>query len=326
MLAYDVAGAAEAPVALLLHDSADDRRAWRALAMDMVEDFRTIAPDLRGFGESGRPPNPAAAPEIGDYADDLIALVDGEGVDTFAVIGAGFGAEVALELALGAPERVDLVVLSGALPAADHPSYTEGLRAYQQQLAERARLAGRFGMGRAGVNAATALEGNVPAGLDAPAVRPRGRGRLRRGARGVRGPWRPPDAAGLPFRSRTCRGGGGRPAVAGGEAAGGHAPTGPAAHHRGMRAGGAVRGSAGLRGGAGGLLRGRAGGRSASLTWVPGGEGLLYSVPLPTTHPRGCQRMKRILALLVLLAVAASVVVVMRRSAGVDDFLDEDLD
>ena len=36
--------------------------------------------------------------------------------------------------------------------------------------------------------------------------------------------------------------------------------------------------------------------------------------------------MKPILALLVLLAVAASVVVVMRRSAGVDDFLDEDLD
>ncbi len=41
---------------------------------------------------------------------------------------------------------------------------------------------------------------------------------------------------------------------------------------------------------------------------------------------RSCPRMKRILALLVLLAVAASVVVVMRRTAGVDDFLDEDLD
>ncbi len=36
--------------------------------------------------------------------------------------------------------------------------------------------------------------------------------------------------------------------------------------------------------------------------------------------------MKRILALLVLLAVAASVAVVMRRSSGADDFLDEDLD
>ena len=158
-LAYDVAGAAEAPVALLLHDSPDDRRVWRALATDMVEDFRTIAPDLRGFGESGRPPDPEASPAMGDYADDLSALLDGEGVDTFAVIGAGFGAEVALELALGAPERVDLVVLSGALPAADHPSYTEDLRAYQEQVAERARLAGRFGMGRAGVNAATAIEG-----------------------------------------------------------------------------------------------------------------------------------------------------------------------
>ena len=144
-------------MALLLHDSPDDRRVWTALATDMVEDFRTIAPDLRGFGESGRPPDPEGSPAMGDYADDLIALLDGEGVDTFAVIGAGFGAEVALELALGAPERVDLVVLSGALPATDHPSYTEELRAHQQQVVERARLAGRFGMGRAGVSAAAGL-------------------------------------------------------------------------------------------------------------------------------------------------------------------------
>lgn len=158
-LAYDVAGSPGAPVALLLHDSPDDRRVWRALATDMVEAFRTIAPDLRGFGESGRPPEPDAPPAMGDYADDLIALLDGEGVGTFAVIGAGFGAEVALELALGARERVDLVVLSGALPVADHPSYTEALRTHQRQIGERARLAGRFGMGRAGVNAATTLEG-----------------------------------------------------------------------------------------------------------------------------------------------------------------------
>ena len=36
--------------------------------------------------------------------------------------------------------------------------------------------------------------------------------------------------------------------------------------------------------------------------------------------------MKRILALLVLLAVAGSVAVIMRHNSGGDDFLDEDLD
>ena len=158
-LAYDVAGATGAPVALLLHDSPDDRRAWTALASDMAEDFRTVAPDLRGFGESGWPSGTAEAPAMGDYADDLIALLDLEHVDSCAVIGAGFGAEAALELALVAPERVELIVLSGALPAADHPSYDEALRSHREQRAERARLAGRFGMGRAGASAAATLEG-----------------------------------------------------------------------------------------------------------------------------------------------------------------------
>ena len=59
-----------------------------------------------------------------DYADDLSALLDAEGVERCAVIGAGFGAEVALELALDAPERVELIVLSGANPPPTTPPTT----------------------------------------------------------------------------------------------------------------------------------------------------------------------------------------------------------
>lgn len=158
-LAYDVAGPAGAPAALLLHDIPDDRRVWRALARDMVDDFRTIAPDLRGFGESGQPQDPASPPAMRDYADDLAALLDAEGVSACAVIGAGFGAEVALELVLDAPGRVDLIVLNGALPVADHPTYDEALRACEAERAEHGRLAGRFGTGRVGAGAAMPLTG-----------------------------------------------------------------------------------------------------------------------------------------------------------------------
>ncbi len=152
--AYDVEGAADAPAALLLHDIPDDRRAWRALAADMAEEFRTLSPDLRGFGESGRPPEPAAPPTLRDYAGDLIALLDAEGVGACTVIGAGFGAEVALALALDAPARVELIVVSDAVAVADHSSYGEGLRANEARRAEQGRLAARFGMGRAGAHAA----------------------------------------------------------------------------------------------------------------------------------------------------------------------------
>ena len=152
-LAHEVAGPVDAPVALLLHDIPDDRRVWQALATDMVEDFRTIAPDFRGLGESGWPANTGSGPTMRDYADDLSALLDAEGVERCAVIGAGFGAEVALELALDAPERVELIVLSGANPTADHPSYDEALHAFEDGRTERGRLAGRFGMGRAAASA-----------------------------------------------------------------------------------------------------------------------------------------------------------------------------
>ena len=157
-LAYEVAGPVNAPAALLLHDIPDDRRVWRALATDMIEDFRTLAPDLRGLGESGWPPASESPPTMRDYAADLTALLDAEGVDRCAVIGAGFGAELALELALDAPERVELTVLSGAIPVAEHPSYDDALRACEAERAEQGRLAGRFGMGRAAVSAAGALE------------------------------------------------------------------------------------------------------------------------------------------------------------------------
>ena len=155
-----MAGPAQAPTALLLHDIPDDRRAWRALVTDMAEDFRTIAPDLRGFGESGLPPAPPSPPTMRDYAADLAALLDAEGVAHCAVIGAGFGAEVALELALDAPERVELLVLSGAVPTADHPSYDEALIASERRRAELGRLAGRFGMGRVAASAAQRYSGD----------------------------------------------------------------------------------------------------------------------------------------------------------------------
>ena len=156
--ARDADGPADAPAALLLHDLTGDRRVWRALADAMSGEFRAIAPDLRGFGESGWPPR-GDAPSMRDYAADLAALLDGEGVARCALIGAGFGAEVALEFALAEPERTRLLVLSGAAPAADHPALDEAARAHERRRAQEGRLAARFGMDRAAALAASSLRG-----------------------------------------------------------------------------------------------------------------------------------------------------------------------
>lgn len=157
-LARDDDGPADAPAALLLHDLTGDRRVWRALAGAMSGEFRVIAPDLRGFGESG-PLAHGETPSLRDHAADLAALLDGEGIARCALIGAGFGAEAALEFALAEPERARLLVLSGAAPAPDHPAYDEAARAHERRRAEEGRLAGRFGMGRAAALAAESLGG-----------------------------------------------------------------------------------------------------------------------------------------------------------------------
>ncbi len=159
VLACDLAGPEDAPAALLLHDIPGDRRVWRALVEAMRGELRIVAPDLRGFGESGWPPAPAAPPAMRDYAADLEALLDRERVERFAVIGAGFGAEVALELALVAPARVRRLVLSGATPVPDHPAYDEALRTREKDRAAQGRLARRFGMERAAACAAQPLAG-----------------------------------------------------------------------------------------------------------------------------------------------------------------------
>ena len=154
-LSYALSGPADAPAALLLHDLDGDRRTWHALAADMGGDFRIVAADLRGFGESGQPE--VGSPALRDYADDLVALLDALEVERCAVIGAGFGAEVALELATADPERVEMLVLSGASPWPADDDVDDAFGAREQARSEMGRVAGRFGMGRAGAIAAEPL-------------------------------------------------------------------------------------------------------------------------------------------------------------------------
>jgi pimeloyl-ACP methyl ester carboxylesterase len=99
----------DGPPVLLLHAGIADSRMWASLSARLVEaGYRTIAPDLRGFGRT------PLEPGIVSNAADLVALLDELGVDGAAVVGASFGGQVALELALRAPERVRALALLDA--------------------------------------------------------------------------------------------------------------------------------------------------------------------------------------------------------------------
>jgi 3-oxoadipate enol-lactonase len=115
MLHHEVHG--DGPAVLLVHAGIADARMWSGVIGPLSAQHRVIAPDLRGFGRTRLEPGPFA------HADDLVALLDGLGVDRAAVVGASMGGMVALELAALAPARVTaLALLGSALDGPDEPS------------------------------------------------------------------------------------------------------------------------------------------------------------------------------------------------------------
>lgn len=71
-----------------------------------------IVPDLRGHGASEAPHDPAAySPEL--LAQDLLGVLDEEGVDRVDVMGYSMGSWVSLALVGLAPERVGRLVIGG---------------------------------------------------------------------------------------------------------------------------------------------------------------------------------------------------------------------
>jgi pimeloyl-ACP methyl ester carboxylesterase len=103
--------------ALLIHGYPDSSVLWRHQISPLTEaGLRVIAPDLRGFGESGKP-EAVEDYAIGHSVRDMVAILDALDIERAHVVGHDWGAGLAWALAILVPERVDrLVVLSVGHP------------------------------------------------------------------------------------------------------------------------------------------------------------------------------------------------------------------
>jgi pimeloyl-ACP methyl ester carboxylesterase len=99
------------PAVLLLHAGPGSAKQLEPLIADLAPNFRVIAPDMPGNGDSD--PLLIAAPAIADYAAALPPLLDMLGLDRVHVYGTHTGASIAAELAIGAPGRVGRIVMDG---------------------------------------------------------------------------------------------------------------------------------------------------------------------------------------------------------------------
>src|SRR5262245_41946141 len=85
-------------VALLIHGPPGNSRAWARVGERLAEQFRVIAPDLPGYGET-TPQPPGEEPDVG-YASELVeALIRHVGPPA-VLAGHSYGGVVALSVAL----------------------------------------------------------------------------------------------------------------------------------------------------------------------------------------------------------------------------------
>ncbi|MFF0544925.1 alpha/beta fold hydrolase [Nocardia thailandica] len=82
----------------------------RQLAAVAAAGYRALAPDLRGYGRTDAPADPAAYTNEA-VIGDLLALLDDIGAGRAVFVGLDFGAQLVWELALRAPERVAAVAI-----------------------------------------------------------------------------------------------------------------------------------------------------------------------------------------------------------------------
>ncbi|MBK6945712.1 MAG: alpha/beta hydrolase [Flavobacteriales bacterium] len=78
---------------LLIHGFPLDRTMWRPQLEGLRDIARPIAPDLRGFGDSGVTPD---IMNMGDYASDLHALLRTMGIQRAVICGLSMGGYIAL--------------------------------------------------------------------------------------------------------------------------------------------------------------------------------------------------------------------------------------
>lgn len=131
-IAYDRGGPRDDLPVVLLHAGVADRRMWDALWPALTRERDVVRLDLRGFGDSGRRPNGALAP-----VDDVIDTLGALGISRCHLVGASFGAGVAVEVALLRPELVESLLLS-APGGSLIPELTPDLRTFFE--AERSAL------------------------------------------------------------------------------------------------------------------------------------------------------------------------------------------
>jgi haloacetate dehalogenase len=110
--------AGSGPPLLLMHGAPQTHVSMRLIAADLAKDYTVIAPDLRGYGDSSKPPD---GENHANYSKRAMALDQVEvmksfGFDKFAVVGHDRGGRVGHRMALDHADKVTKLAVLDIIP------------------------------------------------------------------------------------------------------------------------------------------------------------------------------------------------------------------
>ena len=117
---YELSG--EGPPLVQIGGAVSGHEGYAAVTAQMAEHFTVLDYDHRGYGGSERPDQRY---DIDVWADDLAALLAGLGIERLHVHGGSMGGFIAARFAARYPERVDRLVIGGAVARCDRMGRTQ---------------------------------------------------------------------------------------------------------------------------------------------------------------------------------------------------------
>lgn len=102
-MAYREAGDPTAPVTLFLHGNPTSSYLWRNILLRVAPVAHCVAPDLIGFGQSGKPP---IEYRFADHVRYLDAFLDNAGITSAFVVAQDWGTALAFHLAERRPQFI----------------------------------------------------------------------------------------------------------------------------------------------------------------------------------------------------------------------------
>jgi haloacetate dehalogenase len=109
------------PPLLLLHGFPQTHAIWHRVALALKDRFFLVIPDLRGYGDSSKPPGEADHANYSKrvMAADMVALMQSLGHACFALVGHDRGGRVAHRLAVDHPQAVSQLSVIDIAPTLD---------------------------------------------------------------------------------------------------------------------------------------------------------------------------------------------------------------